>query len=222
MINSKKISLVIPCYNEAAGLSRLFQNDLSLLDEIIVVDNNCTDQTAKIAENFGCRVITEKIKGYGAAYKAGLKSVTGDIVVTMDGDNTYPVREISRLVKNLLEKDFDFISASRLGNGRPSSMSKINYLGNLVLTGTLRLLYGKVIEDSQSGMWVFKKEVLKKIRPESDGMAFSQEIKIEALKNSFKFAEIRIPYNQRLGQEKLNRWSDGARNLAWLFYKRFF
>lgn len=195
---------------------------MSFIDEIIVVDNNCTDNTVKIAENFGCRVVKEKTKGYGAAYKTGLKSATGEILVTMDGDNTYSVAEIFRLVKILLARNLDFISASRLGSGRPENMAKINYLGNIILTGAVKLLFLKSIEDSQSGMWVFRKEIMAKVKPKSNGMAFSQEIKIEVLKNKFRFAEIRIPYHRRLGEEKLNRWSDGVRNLAWLFYKKFF
>lgn len=222
MINSKKISLVVPCYNEEAGLAELFKNDLSYLDEIIVVDNNCTDNTVKIAESYGCRVVKEKLKGYGAAYKRGFANVLSEIVVAIDGDNTYPATEIKRLVRILLEKDLDFISASRLGNGRPETMKKINYLGNVILTKIMKFLFSRSIEDSQSGMWVFKKQILQKIKPTSNGMAFSQEIKIEVLKNKYKFAEVRIPYLERLGQEKLNRWFDGLKNLVWLFYKRFF
>ncbi|MBI2459505.1 MAG: glycosyltransferase family 2 protein [Parcubacteria group bacterium] len=222
MINSKKISLVVPCYNEEAGLAGLFKNDLSYIDEIIVVDNNCTDNTIKIAESYGCRVVQEKVKGYGAAYKKGFKNVLNEIVVAIDGDNTYPVAEIKRLVGILIERNLDFISASRLGNGRPATMKKINYLGNFILTKMMKFLFSRSIEDSQSGMWVFKKQILKKIKPTSNGMAFSQEIKIEVLKNKYKFAEVRIPYRERLGDVKLNRWADGVKNLAWLFYKRFF
>ena len=103
MIKNKKISLVIPCYNEAAGLDGLLQNDLSYIDEIIVVDNNSTDATAQVAKNYGCRVIEEKTKGYGAAYKCGFQHVTNEVVVAMDGDNTYPISEIKRLVGFLID-----------------------------------------------------------------------------------------------------------------------
>lgn len=222
MINNKKISLVVPCYNEEAGLTGLFKNDLSYIDEIIVVDNNCTDNTIKIAESYGCRIVKEKLRGYGAAYKKGFGNVSSEIVVAIDGDNTYPVTEIKRLVRILVERDLDFISANRLGNGRPATMKKINYLGNVILTKIMKFLFSRSIEDSQSGMWVFRKQIMQKIKPKSNGMAFSQEIKIEVLKNKYKFAEIRIPYYERLGEEKLNRWADGFGNLAWLFYKRFF
>ncbi len=222
MINNKKISLVVPCYNEEAGLAELFKNDLSYIDEIIVVDNNCTDNTIKIAESYGCRVVEEKKKGYGAAYKKGFKNVTNEIIVAIDGDNTYPVLEIRRLVGILEDRNLDFISANRLGNGRPKTMKKINYLGNIILTKIMKLLFLKSLEDSQSGMWVFRKAILEKIKLKSDGMAFSQEIKIEVIKNKYKFAEIGILYHERLGEVKLNKWVDGIKNLAWIFYKRLF
>lgn len=222
MINNKTISLVMPCLNEEAGLAGLFKNDLSYIDEIIVVDNNCTDNTVQVAKNHGCLVFGEKKKGYGAAYKRGFMNATSEIIVAMDGDNTYPVTEIERLVKILLEKDLDFISASRLGNGRSKNMKRINYLGNILLTKILNFLFSLSLEDSWSGMWVFKKQIMEKIRPESDGMTFSQEIKIEALKYRYKFAEVKIPYQERLGEVKLNRWVDGIKDLSWLFYKRLF
>lgn len=222
MIDDKKISLVIPCYNEEIGLAEILKNDLSFIDEVLVVDNNSTDNTAVIALENNCKLFKEKQKGYGAAYKTGLANAAGDIIVTMDGDNTYPTTEIERLVKALLEKKLDFISASRLDNGRPSSMGLVNYLGNKILTITTRLLYFRKIKDSQSGMWILRREVLEKIKPKSNGMAFSQEIKIEAIKNGLNFAELDIPYNERLGEVKLNKWKDGFVNLFFLFYKRFF
>jgi glycosyltransferase involved in cell wall biosynthesis len=222
MINNKTISLVMPCLNEEAGLAELLRSDLSYLDEIIVVDNNSTDKTAVVAEKHGCCVIEEKKRGYGAAYKSGFRHISGEIVVAMDGDNTYPANEIKRLVGILFEKNLDFISASRLGQGRPQSMKKLNYWGNLILTLMMKLLFWQSIEDSMSGMWVFRKEVLEKIKLKSDSMAFTQEIKIEVLKNRLRFAEVRIPYQERLGEVKLNKWTDGLKTLLWLFYKRLF
>jgi dolichol-phosphate hexosyltransferase len=222
MIKNKKISLVIPCYNEESGLAALLRNDLSYVDEIIVVDNNCTDNTVNIAKDHGCRVVKEEKRGYGAAYKSGLRNVTNEIIVTMDGDNTYPINEIEKLVTVLVENDLDFISASRLGEGRPENMKKINYFGNIILTKIMKILFLASMEDSSSGMWVFKKEILKKIKLKSDSMAFTQEIKIEVLKNKLRFQEIRIPYQERLGEVKLNKWADGMKMIATLLYKRLF
>lgn len=222
MINNKRISLILPCYNEADGLDEIFKNNLNFIDEIIVVDNNCTDRTVEVAKERGCKIVTEKTQGYGAAYRAGLKNATGDILVAMDSDNSYPINEIERLVKIITGGKVDFISGNRLAAGRPSGMKFVNYLGNIFLTFIARVLFFKKIKDSQSGMWVFKREVLDKMKLKSSGMSFSEEIKIEALKNGFNFKEAAITYDKRIGKEKLNRPKDGIKNLAFLFYKRFF
>jgi len=79
------------------------------------------------------------------------------------------------------------------------------------------------VRDSQSGMWVFRRSILKEMKLESDGMAFSEEVKVEALRNPrIRFGEISILYSSRLGETKLNLWRDGFYNLAFLVKKRFF
>jgi len=86
----------------------------------------------------------------------------------------------------------------------------------------MSLLYFQWVRDSQSGMWVFRRSILKDMHLESDGMAFSEEIKIEALKSSrIRFMEISIMYTSRLGEIKLNPWRDGFYNLFFLVRKRF-
>jgi dolichol-phosphate hexosyltransferase len=78
------------------------------------------------------------------------------------------------------------------------------------------------MRDSQSGMRVFRRSLLPRLRLTSDGMPFSEEIKLEALSNpEIRFAEFPIPYAQRIGQVKLRRWRDGWENLAFLVRKRF-
>jgi dolichol-phosphate hexosyltransferase len=84
------------------------------------------------------------------------------------------------------------------------------------------MLYFRWVRDSQSGMWVFRRSILSGMKLVSDGMAFSEEIKIEALKsNRVRFAEISIQYTSRLGEIKLNPWRDGFYNLWFLLKKRF-
>ena len=83
-------------------------------------------------------------------------------------------------------------------------------------------LYFRWVRDSQSGMWVFRRSILSEMKLVSDGMAFSEEIKIEALKSSrVRFGEISILYTSRLGEIKLNPWRDGFQNLWFLVKKRF-
>ena len=83
------------------------------MDEVLIVDNASTDNTARVARELGARVVEEKMKGYGRAYKTGFKNATGDIIITMDGDGTYPPESITLLLYILFEEDVDFISARR-------------------------------------------------------------------------------------------------------------
>jgi glycosyltransferase involved in cell wall biosynthesis len=220
MHRSLTISVVIPCYNEEDGVREVIGRMPKVVDEIVVVDNNCTDRTAEVATALGARVVAEKTPGYGAAYKAGLRAATSDLVVTLDGDGTYPPEEIPRLVEVLLDRHWDFLSASRfpLSDGRAMGFS--NRFGNWMLTVAAAALFFKPIRDSQSGMWVFRRPVLGLMRLTSDGMAFSEEIKLEALLCGLAFGESHIRYGARIGEVKLQKWRDGWNNLTFLVRKR--
>ena len=90
-----------------------------------------------------------------------------------------------------------------------------------MLSLAMSVLYFRWVRDSQSGMWVFRRSILKDMQLESDGMAFSEEIKIEALKNPrVRFGEISIMYTSRIGEKKLNPCRDGLANLLFLIKKR--
>jgi glycosyltransferase involved in cell wall biosynthesis len=222
MHRNLKISIVIPCYNEADGIRAVIQQIPDYVDEIVVVDNRSTDGTGEVAQSLGARVVFEGIQGYGAAYKTGLPAATGDIIATLDGDGTYPAEEISRLVDLLEDRGYDFISASRFPLQNPEAMPLTNQLGNRVLTITTRVLFGHPIVDSQSGMWVFRRSVLEKLRLTSNGMPLSEEIKLEALSHpEVRFHEAHIPYYERIGEVKLRRWREGFENLLFLVRKRF-
>jgi dolichol-phosphate hexosyltransferase len=221
MHRNLKLSVVIPCYNEEDGVRQVIQRTPRIVDEIVVVDNNCTDRTAEVARSLGAVVVAEKTPGYGAAYKCGLKAATGDIVITFDGDGTYPPEDIPRLVDELVDRQWDFLSASRFPLADPKAMPFTNRLGNWVLTVAAAVLFFQPIRDSQTGMWVFKRAMLDRMRLTSDGMAFSEEIKLEAILRGLKFGEGHIPYGARVGEVKLEKWKDGWENLAFLVRKRF-
>lgn len=221
MHQNLKLSVVIPCYNEEDGVRKVIERMPASVDEVVVVDNNCTDRTAEVATSLGARVVAEKTPGYGAAYKAGLAAATGDVIITMDGDGTYPPEEIERLVELLVEKRWEFLSASRFPLVDPRAMNFTNRVGNAVLTLTAFLLFFKPIRDSQSGMWVFRRSLLSRLKLVSDGMPFSQEIKLEAILRGARFGEGHIPYGARIGEVKLQKWRDGWLNLTHLVRKRF-
>src|SRR3989344_1379724 len=109
-----KISVVIPCHNEEAGIADTYRMIPKFVDEVVVVDNLSTDKTAKIARKLGARVISEKKKGYGFALKRGIEEAQGNIVITIDGDGTYPIEDSVRPLKFLIEENLDFVSCTRL------------------------------------------------------------------------------------------------------------
>src|SRR6266853_5901103 len=222
MYKGQRITVIIPCLNEEHGIEKILSSMPDFVDETIVVDNNSTDRTSEVAAALGAKVIREEVRGYGRSYKRGFASAIGDIIVTLDGDHSYPPDAISYLIEAFLHLDVDFLNASRFPVRNRRAMSFKHKFGNWVLSFAMSLLYFQWVRDSQSGMWVFRRSILKDMRLESDGMAFSEEIKIEALRNrKVRFTEISIQYSSRLGEIKLNPWRDGFYNLFFLVKKRF-
>lgn len=215
------ISVVIPCYNEEWGIRHVIENMPSDVGEIIVVDNNSTDRTAEVARSLGAKVVFEPKQGYGNAYLAGMPIASGDIIATADGDGTYPTYSIPKMVDHLLDKGLDFVSACRFPLQNRRAMRTRNVLGNKLLTLVMNILYSSSLKDSQSGMWVFKRHCLDKMKLASGGMSFSEEIKIEAISHpGIRFGEYHIPYFERIGDPKLFPWRDGLNNLLFLFKRR--
>jgi glycosyltransferase involved in cell wall biosynthesis len=222
MYNNQSITVIMPCLNEEQGIEQVLRRMPPFVDEVIVVDNGSTDRTSEVAADFGARVIREDARGYGRAYKKGFAFATSDIIVTLDGDHSYPPDAISYLLEAFRHLEVDFLNASRFPVRDPKAMSFKHKMGNFILSIAMSLLYFRWVSDSQSGMWVFRRSILSEMTLESDGMAFSEEIKIEALKSkNVRFAEISIHYTSRLGEIKLNPWRDGFYNLWFLLKKRF-
>jgi glycosyltransferase involved in cell wall biosynthesis len=225
MRNGKKISVVIPCYNEEEGIRLVLERMPDFVDEVIVVDNASTDGTAKVATELGARVINETRKGYGRAYKTGFRAAQCDVIVTMDGDATYPTIAIGYLLDVLEADGLDFISARRVASDWKDSFdSVLRYLGNKIFNLFVILLYFRHLRDCLSGMWVFRRSVLEKIDAHDDGMSFSEEIKLEAFCNKqLKCREVPImfKYATRAGEAKLSPWKDGFNGIAFFFGKRF-
>ncbi len=220
MYKSQKITVIIPCLNEEQGIERVLNRMPDFVDETIVVDNGSTDRTSDVAKSLGAKVVREDVRGYGRAYKTGFAQATGDVIITLDGDHSYPPDAISYLLEAFLHLEVDFLNTSRFPVRERAAMSLKHKFGNLILSVAMSVLFLRWVRDSQSGMWVFKRSILKDMKLVSDGMAFSEEIKIEALKR-VRFEEISIQYSSRLGEIKLNPWRDGFANLWFLVTKRF-
>ena len=227
-----KVSIVIPTLDEEEGIGITLDSikreefakrgwDL----EIIIVDGNSRDKTREIAEQKGARVIIEPRKGYGRAYKTGLKEADGDIIITGDADGTYPFHIAHEYVDMLLEQNLDFITTNRFAGLDKKAMTFKHFFGNFVLSSALRLLYRIKIKDSQSGMWIFRKDALKKLKPLedfNDGMPFSEELKIEMFSNKkIKAKEVPSFLFERKGEAKIESFADGWKNLKFLVKKRF-
>ena len=222
MYKGLSITVVIPCLNEEQGIEKVMRRMPEFVDQVIVVDNNSTDRTAEVARSFGAEVIREDVRGYGRSYKRGFSVATSDVIVTLDGDHSYPPDAISYLLEAFLHLEADFLNASRFPVRDAHAMSFKHKFGNFVLSLATSLLFFRWVRDSQSGMWVFRRSILQKMKLLSDSMAFSEEIKIEALRRpGIRFNEISIQYSSRLGEVKLNPWRDGFYNLYFLLKKRF-
>jgi len=206
------------------SINRNFFKDKNWDLEIVIVDGDSKDKTRYVAKEKGAKVILEKRKGYGRAYKTGMIQLTGDIIVTGDADATYPFDKIHEYIQQLIDENLDFITTDRFARLHHGSMSVKHYFGNFILAITLRILFLINLRDSQSGMWIFKKEVLDKIKPLkdfNDGMPFSEEIKIEMFSNKqIKSKEIPSLLRAREGDVKIESFSDGYKNLKFLFKKR--
>ena len=223
MYKGQSIAVIIPSLNEEQGVEKILRGMPDFVDEVIVVDNNSTDRTSEVAASLGAKVIREDVRGYGRSYKRGFAGATSDLIVTLDGDHSYPVDALSYLLEAFLHLEVDFLNASRFPVRDRRAMSFKHKFGNLVQSLVMSILFFRWVRDSQSGMWVFRRSILKDMKLESDGMAFSEEIKIEALRDPrIRFGEISIMYSSRLGESKLNPWRDGMQNILFLLKKRFF
>src|ERR1700681_4011549 len=130
MYKSQRITVIIPCLNEEQGIESVLRRMPDFVDEVIVVDNGSTDRTSDVARSFGAIVIREDVRGYGRSYKAGFAKASGDIIVTLDGDHSYPPDAISYLLEAFLHLEVEFLNASRFPVRNQYSMSFKNKFGN--------------------------------------------------------------------------------------------
>jgi glycosyltransferase involved in cell wall biosynthesis len=223
----RTISIVIPALNEEKGIGAVLQeipirrlNKMGYSVEVLVIDNGSTDKTPHIARSHRARVIIQPVRGYGNAYKAGFANATGDVIATGDADLTYPFEILPQVLAQMEAENLDFINTDRLSSLDPTAMSRSHVFGNWLLTVATRVLYGWPYNDSQSGMWIFKRLIWQELDVRSSGMPFSQELKIEAYWKGFRCAELPITYRARAGEEKLNTISDGLGNIMQLARKR--
>lgn len=222
----KRLSIVIPAYNEEGNIDRVIERLLrqkpkisSVCPEIsnielIVVNDNSKDKTAEVVQRYPEVILVTHVanRGYGAALKTGFARAKGEYIGFLDADGTYPPESLFSLCEALIKNKADIVLGSRL-SGEKSRMSLLRYFGNRFYAVLLSWLTDKKISDTATGMRVFKKEILSKVYPLPDGLNFTPAMSTQALNEDLKICEVPITYEKREGSSKLNILKDGYRFL---------
>lgn len=230
----KKITIVIPALNEEKGIGKVIKSvpfeklaQLGFQTEILVVDNNSTDETSRVAKEAGAMVYLEKRRGKGAALQTGFANVScdSDYVIMLDGDDTYKTQEIPRLIEPL-ESDFcDVVIGSRLeGKLKGSSLNLSHRAANWFFTFFVRRFYLVNTTDTCSGFFAWKKKALDELTPhiKSSGFAIEAEMITKMARLGHEIYSVPITYDARLGVSKISPIMDGLKiiwmliiNLTW-------
>ena len=218
-----QISVVIPCLNEQEAVGKVIDQAYEGIrrsgrsGEVIVVDNASTDRSAEVAAAHGAIVVSERRRGYGSAYLAGLEAARGEFLVMGDADDTYPLDELSEFVEKLDRGD-DLVIGSRFkGTIHGDAMPFLNrFVGNPILTGMLNVLFGVKVSDAHCGMRAVRREALPVLDLHSTGMEFASEMVFKAYRRGLTVSEVPIDYYPRVGESKLNRFGDAWRHVRFM------
>jgi glycosyltransferase involved in cell wall biosynthesis len=217
-----RVSVVIPCLNEAQNIEECVTRARAALDEhgivgeVVVADNNSDDGSAELAANAGARVIVEPRRGYGSAYLAGFAAARGEYIVMLDADLTYDFAEIPQFVAEL-DKGAQLVMGDRMDNIHPGAMPWLHrYVGNPVLTTVLNLFFRTGVSDAHCGMRGLRRDILPVLDLRTTGMEFASEMVIRASKENLRISEFPIEYHPRGGESKLSSFRDGWRHLRFL------
>lgn len=223
IMNQPLVSIIIPCMNEEKTIGVCIEKALSALrkenwDGEIIVSDNSTDNSSKIARSLGATVVIPDNKGYGNAFLEGFWHAKGKYILLADADDTYDLSEIPEFLKPLMNNDADFVMGTRLkGNIKKGSMPWLHrYVGNPILTGILNKLFQTNLSDSHCGMRSITREAYDKLDLKSEGMEFASEMIIEAARKKLRITEVPITYYPRLTPSKLHSWGDGWRHLRFM------
>jgi len=234
MAETKKIVVIIPCYNEEQSIGqvvRKFRREqleaLGFTLQVLVVDNCSTDKTAAVAKKAGAKVIKESAKGKGNAMRKGFRSLPADTdyVVMLDGDDTYSAHEVLRMVEPLHHGFSEVVIGSRLGGKMQSdAMTRFNRFGNWVFTHLVRISYREPVTDVLTGYFAWNKNVIEELEPHltSVGFAIEMEMITKMARLGHDICSVPISYHPRVGETNLRPVKDGwhilkmyAKNLNW-------
>lgn len=210
MYKAKKVSLILPTYNEEESITRVILNfqKVGVIDEIIVVDNNSKDSTIKLAKVIKMvRVIKEKKQGYGFALRKGFQKASGDLIVLCDADNTYKASDLKKLL--VMSHKYDFVFATRTDKklSKGSNMDWLRRNANIIVGRMIQILFaGPKMTDPGATFRLLNRNALKIIEPyfSVGGGHFQPELTTLGLLHNFKIVEVPVYYGSRTGESKIS------------------
>lgn len=173
--------------------------------EVLLVDSS-KDRTAEIAQELGCRVIKQfPPQGYGPAMDRAVREAAGDVVITLDCDDTYPVEAIPEMMR-LIGEGYDLVNTTRVWR-RPKAMPFANFLANRVFALGARILHGLKTTDVHSGMRAYRKSMIDNVQWIAKGAALPVDMYVIPYRRGYRTVEIPIDYHERIGTTTLHRFS---------------
>ena len=203
--------------NEEAAVEKVVRDIRGVVPdaEVLIIDSS-KDRTPEIAERLGCRVVRQfPPQGYGPAMDRALREASGEVVITLDCDDTYPVEDIPKLV-TLVEQGYDLVNTTRVAK-RPQAMPFANFLANRLFALVARVLHGIRTTDLHSGMRAYRKSMIDAVEWNARGPALPVELLLVPYRRGFRVTDVVIDYRERIGQTTLHRWE----STVWTF-KRIF
>ena len=209
-----QIAVILPVLNEADAIGHVI-GDIpdDVADEIIVVNNGSTDETARVAAEAGATVLTEERRGYGWACLRGIeyvKSLEPDIVVFLDGDYSDHPEEMIELVAPIVEDEYDFVVGSRiLGETEPGALLPQARIGNQVACTLMRWLWGGEFTDL-GPFRAIGYETLLELEMQDKTYGWTIEMQIKALRHGLRYTEVPVSYRKRIGTSKVTGTLSGT------------
>lgn len=219
--SSPSIAVAIPCYQEEKTIAKVVKDFKAQLPHaaIYVFDNNCTDRTAEFARAAGATVIREKRQGKGHVVATLFEVLQEDIIVMVDGDDTYDATAVHRLLEPILKGDADTTVAARLQQYGDKSFRKFHVAGNQMVCWVINRMFKAGISDIFSGYRAFTRECAQLIPITSAGFDVETELTMQTLYRGMVIKEIEAPYGERPhgSFSKLRTIPDGIKVLLRMF-----
>ena len=204
-----KINVIIPAYNEESSIGKVIKDIPAIVDEIIVVNNNSTDNTAAVAQTAGATVLTETKAGYGYACLKGMeyvayKIIKPDIIVFLDGDYSDYPEELEKLIAPIIQNDIDFVIGARIKKLRaPGSMTVQQIFGNWLATFLMKIIYSSKFTDL-GPFRAIKYDKLLQLQMTDKTYGWTVEMQLKAIKQKMSYIEIPLQYRNRIGLSKIS------------------